>query len=122
MRLKRQQPYIAKQFCQRDHKMTAVGAVNHPMVVGQTQRQLQPRFEAFTSPNRLHPRLSNAQNSHFWRIDDGREPGATERAQTGNGKRTTAEVVQGQFFSAGFFCQLLSLFRLGPDTQLISPA
>src|SRR5690349_5548387 len=80
-----QQPAdVAELVGEEGGKARGERAVDHAVVIGERQRQHQPRRELLAVPHRLHLRLGNAQDGDFRRVDDRRERGAADAAQRGD--------------------------------------
>src|SRR6266446_1927008 len=74
--------------CFRDPAQEAGGvrAVDEAMVVGERERQNEPRLEFSIDPFRLGARTRESKNRHFRVVDDGRKAYATDPAQIGDGE------------------------------------
>src|SRR6267378_6770337 len=77
--------------CFRDPAQEAGGvrAVDEAMVVGERERQNEPRLELSIDPFRLGARTRESKNRHFRMVDDGRKAYATDPAQIGDGEGAT---------------------------------
>src|SRR6185437_1681942 len=64
----------------------ARGAVDDAVIVGERQRQHQPRHEAALAIYGTHRRARYAENRDLGRIDDRREGGTADAAETGDGE------------------------------------
>ena len=67
-------------------------AIDDAVVVGNAQRQHQARLEGLAVPHRLHLRAHDAEDCDFRRVDDGREVGAADAAEAGDGEGGTLDV------------------------------
>ncbi len=76
------------------------------MVVGQRQRQHQARLEGLAVPYRLHGRLGHTEDRHFRRVDDRREAGAADVAETGDGEAGALHGIGRELLVAGLVGQL----------------
>ena len=56
------------------------------MVIGERQRQNEPRFEFSIDPFRLGARTRQSKNRHFRMVDDGRKAYAANPTQIGDGE------------------------------------
>ena len=70
-------------------------AVDDAVIVGERQRQHEPRRELLAVPHRLHRRLRNAEDGDLGRIDDGREQRAADAAQARDGEPRALHVGAG---------------------------
>ena len=75
-------------------KRAACGAVDHPVVVGERQRQHQARRELVAAPHRPQPRARDAEDRDLGRVDDRREGGAADAAQARDREAAALEVVE----------------------------
>src|SRR5713101_2744874 len=67
-------------------KTGSVRAVNQAMVVGERERQDQPRLELSSNPFRLHARTREPKNGDLGMIHDGRKRRASDAAEVGDGE------------------------------------
>src|SRR5690606_38258241 len=81
--------HVAEQLCEVGGEARRRGTVDHPVVVGQRQRQHQPRLELVAVPDRFHRRPGDAQDRHLRRIHDRREGGAADAAQRADREAAT---------------------------------
>src|SRR5260370_2991140 len=74
--------------CFRDPAQEAggVGAVDEAMVVGERERQNEPRLELSIDPFRLGARTRESQNRHFRMVGDGPKAYAADPTQIGDGE------------------------------------
>src|SRR5437867_1539959 len=85
-------------------------AVDDAVVVGERQRQHQPRSEGAVLVDRPHLRSRHAENRYFGCVDDGRERRTADAAEAGDAEAAAAHAVGLEFFLArgsGDFSQLL---------------
>src|SRR5690606_22262872 len=73
--LQQHRPDVAQQFAESAGELGGGGAVDGAVVVGQGQRQHQPRLEGLAVPDRLHGCPADAEDGHFRCVDDRREVG-----------------------------------------------
>src|ERR1700722_5276537 len=66
------------------HEARRRRAVDHPMIVGEAERQHEPRDKGLAVPDRRHFRAHDAENGDFRRIDDWRECRAADAAEGGD--------------------------------------
>src|SRR6266436_7802002 len=69
-------------------KTGGVRAVNQAMVVGERERQDQPRLELSSNPFRLHARTREPENGNLGMIHDRCERCAPDAAEVRNGERS----------------------------------
>src|SRR5690606_31629209 len=91
--LQQHRPDVAQQFAESAGELGGGGAVDGAVVVGQGQRQHQPRLEGLAIPDRLHGCPADAEDGHFRCVDDRREVGAADVPQTGDGEAGALHVV-----------------------------
>src|SRR5438552_5004981 len=73
-------------------------AVDDAVVVGERQRQHQPRSEGAVLVNRPHLRSRHAENRYFGCVDDGRERRTADAAKAGDAEGAAAHAVWLEFF------------------------
>src|SRR2546427_7010103 len=69
------------------------GAVDDPVIVGERQRQRQPRNESPILEHGPHLGSGHAKDRHLRRVDDRRETRAADAAETGDAEGAPAHVV-----------------------------
>ena len=75
-----------KMPAQKHDEARSLGAVDDSMIVGQRQRQHQPRHERALVEHRLLAGARYAEDRHFGRIDDRREGRAADAAEARDGE------------------------------------
>ncbi|ABX22687.1 hypothetical protein SARI_02840 [Salmonella enterica subsp. arizonae serovar 62:z4,z23:-] len=73
------------------------------MVEGERDRHHQTRHKLFTIPHRFHRRLGHAEDSHFRRVDNRREVGSSQAADTGDSEATALHFASGKLTITRFF-------------------
>src|SRR4051812_38524300 len=89
----------------------ALGAIDHAVVVGQAERDHQPRAEVAAVPNRLHRRLRDAQDRDLGRVDQRRERRPADAAEARDRERAALHVGRLELAGAGGAGQLRQLAR-----------
>ena len=77
------------------------------MVVGQRERQHQPRHKGIAIPDRLAGAARQAEDSDLRGVDDRREAGPADTAQAGDGKARAENLGNGQLAGAGRRAEML---------------
>src|SRR4029077_12059179 len=90
--------------CFRDPAQEAGGvrAVDEAMVVGERERQNEPRLEFSIDPFRLGARTRESKNRHFRMVDDGRKAYAANPTQIGDGEGTAFHLGRRDFLLPRF--------------------
>src|SRR5690606_7348395 len=70
--LQQHRPDVARQYAESAGELGGGGAVDGAVVVGQGQRQHQPRLEGLAVPDRLHGCPADAEDGHLRCVDDRR--------------------------------------------------
>src|ERR1700736_3062311 len=91
--------------CFRDPAQEAGGvrAVDETMVVGERERQNEPRLEFSIDPFRLGARTRQSKNRHFRMVDDGRKAYAANPAQIGDGEGAAFHLCRRDLLLPRFF-------------------
>src|SRR5258708_11955508 len=91
--------------CFRDPAQEAggVGAVDEAMVVGERERQNEPRLELSIDPFRLGARTRESKNRHFRMVDDGRKAYAANPTQISDGEGAAFHLCRRDLLLPGFF-------------------
>src|SRR6266852_9521599 len=76
-------------------KTGGVRAVNQTMVVGERERQDEPRLELSTNPFRLHARPRKSKNRNLGMIHNRSKRRATDAAEVGDGEGAAFHVSEG---------------------------
>src|SRR6202049_2394767 len=86
--LHRQKKRLLECFRDPAQETGGVRAVDEAMVVGERERQNEPRLEFSIDPFRLGARTRQSKNRHFRMVDDGRKAYAPNPTQIGDGEGT----------------------------------
>ena len=115
---------LLDRFADPAQEADAVGAVDHPVIVGQRQRQHEARREAAGRlvVDRLHPRARDAEDRDFRRVDDRREVGAADAAEVGDAEAAALHFLERDLAAARLLRQLRELHRQLHDVLLIRVA
>src|SRR4249920_2432581 len=100
--LKEEPAVVFEQVTQLPGETGGQRAVDHSMVVGQRDRQHEPGDELRSIPDGGHLGPHHTENGHLWCVDDRREAGAADAAQTRDGERAALHVTRGQLAIASF--------------------
>src|SRR6266567_6764271 len=84
--LHRQKKRLLECFGDPAQEAGGVRAVDEAMVVGERERQNEPRLEFSIDPFRLGARTRESKNRHFRMVDDGRKAYAANPTQIGDGE------------------------------------
>src|ERR1700720_1539588 len=79
------QERLLKRLRHPSQKTRSVRAINQAMIVGERERQDQPRLELPSNPLRFHPRTRKSKNGNLGMIHDWCKSSATDAAQVGDG-------------------------------------
>ena len=79
-------PHVLDDPRQMAHEPRRRGAVDDAMIVGQAERQHQPRLKRLPVPDRGHLGTYDAENRHFRRIHDRRERRSADPAERRDGE------------------------------------
>src|ERR1019366_8618842 len=109
--------YIFKNRREMPTKGGSRGAVDHAMIVRKTQRQHQPRNEAFAIPHRRHFGAYDTEDCDLWRIDDWRE-GATANPTERRNRECRTLHLRGRQFAVARFCRDGAEFTTDLDDAL----
>ena len=97
-------------------------AVDDAVVVGERQRDHQPRHELAPVPDRLHRRARDAEDRDLGRVDDRREARAAEAAEGGDRERPARHVRRAELALARLARQLGELARDVEEALLVDVA
>src|SRR3954471_47137 len=97
----------------------ALGAVDDAVVVGQAERDHQPRAELAAVPHRLRRRLRDAQDRDLGRVDQRREPRPADAAEARDRERAALHVARLELPLARRARQLAELARDVEDALLV---
>ena len=92
------------------------------MVIRQAERQHQARRELAVRVHGFHAAARHAEDGHFGGVENGREAGAANAAQVGDGKRAALHFFQAGLAGAGAFGELSQLDREGDDVLAVHVA
>src|SRR5208282_937187 len=93
--------YVCQQVAQVPGEPGGQRPVDDPVVVGQRDRQHQPRQENRPVPDRRGPGPDHAQYRHLGGVDDGREGGPADAAQAGDREAGALQVGQAELALPG---------------------
>src|SRR5208282_1158755 len=98
-------PHVGEERGEKTIESRGRRAIDHAVVVGQRQRQNQPRDELLAIPYRSRGGAADAENGDFRSVDDRREISAADAAEAGDRKAAALHVGRAQ----------LALARLGGE-------
>src|SRR6266576_4917811 len=96
-----EQEWLLEGFRNPAQETRGIGAIDHPVIVRERQRQNQARLEFVVDPLGLHPRTREAEDGYLGMIHDGRESSAANSAKIRDRERSARH----------FFRSQLLLFR-----------
>src|SRR5579863_515205 len=120
--LYRQQERLLKGFRDPAQETGCVRTVDEAVIVGQRERQNQPRLELAVDPFGFHARPRQPENRDFGIIHDRSKSNATDAAQVRNRERAAFHVGGSELFVAGFLGELRQFDRQLDDVLLIDVA
>src|SRR4051794_41132410 len=109
--LKQRAPQVGQHLREVRAEPRALRAVDDAMVVGQAQRDDQPRLELAAVPHRLRGRLRDAEDRDLGRVDERGEPGPADAAQARDRERAALHVGGLELAGTGGAGQLGELTR-----------
>ena len=99
-------PHVLDDPGQMAHEARRGGAVDDAVIVGEAEREHQPRLKRGAVPDRRHARADHAEDRHFRRVDDRGEGRAADAAERRNGEGRALHLGRGELARASLFGEL----------------
>src|ERR1035437_6069611 len=108
--------HIGEQAAEMSVEARGCSPIDHAVVPRQRQRLEQARHELLAIPYGFLERPTGPHNGDFGCVDDGREVGATNPTETGDGECAALHLIGLEFAVAGELGKIAHFFRYFDDT------